>query len=84
MKKFLYFTADWCGPCRMLSPIMDEVSQQGITVQKVNVDKSPEMSQHYGVRNVPTVILLNELGEEQGRKVGANPKLTYLNMYNQN
>jgi len=84
MKKFLYFTADWCGPCRMLSPVMDEVSQQGITVQKVNVDKSPEMSQHYGVRNVPTVILLNELGEEQGRKVGANPKLTYLNMYNQN
>ncbi len=84
MKKFLYFTADWCGPCRMLSPVMDEVSQQGITVQKVNVDESPEMSKHYGVRNVPTVILLNELGEEQGRKVGANPKLTYLNMYNQN
>jgi hypothetical protein len=42
------------------------------------------MSQHYGVRNIPTVILLNEMGEEQGRKVGANPKLTYLNMYNQN
>jgi len=84
MKKFLYFTADWCGPCRMLSPVMDEVAQEGIIVQKVNVDNSPEMSQHYGVRNVPTVILLNEIGEEQGRKVGANPKLTYLNMYNQN
>jgi thioredoxin-like negative regulator of GroEL len=84
MKKFLYFHAPWCSPCRQLGPTMDEVAKEGITVQKIDVDKSPEMSQHYGVRNIPTVILLNEMGEEQGRKVGANPKLTYLNMYNQN
>ena len=84
MKKFLYFSADWCGPCRQLGPTMDEVAKEGITVQKIDVDRSPEMSQRYGVRNIPTVILLNEIGEEQGRKVGANPKLAYLNMYNQN
>ena len=84
MKKFLYFSADWCGPCRQLGPTMEEVAKEGITVQKIDVDRSPEMSQRYGVRNIPTVILLNEIGEEQGRKVGANPKLAYLNMYNQN
>ena len=84
MKKFLYFSADWCGPCRQLGPTMEEVAKEGITVQKIDVDRSPEMSQRYGVRNIPTVILLNEMGEEQGRKVGANPKLAYLNMYNQN
>jgi thioredoxin-like negative regulator of GroEL len=84
MKQFIYFSADWCQPCRQLGPIMEEVAKEGITVQKIDVDKSPEMSQHYGVRNVPTVILLNEMGEEQGRKVGTNPKLAYLNMYNQN
>jgi thioredoxin-like negative regulator of GroEL len=84
MKKFLYFHAPWCSPCRQLGPTMDKVAQEGILVQKIDVDKSPEMSQYYGVRNIPTVILLNEMGEEQGRKVGANPKLTYLNMYNQN
>ena len=84
MKKFIYFHAPWCSPCRQLGPTMDEVAQEGILVQKIDVDKSPEMSQYYGVRNIQTVILLNEMGEEQGRKVGANPKLTYLNMYNQN
>ena len=84
MKKFIYFHAPWCSPCRQLGPIMEEVAKEGITVQKIDVDKNPEMSQHYGVRNVPTVILLNEMGEEQGRKVGTNPKLADLNMYNQN
>jgi len=82
MKKLLYFSASWCGPCRQLGPIMEEVAQQA-TVQKVDVDAQPELAQQYGIRNIPTVILVND-GVEVARKVGANPKQSYLDMYNQN
>ena len=82
MKKLLYFSAPWCGPCRQLGPIMEEVAQQA-TVQKVNVDDNPELAQRYGIRNVPTVVLTsNDI--EVIRKVGLNPKQVYLDMYNQN
>ena len=82
MKKFIYFSAPWCGPCRQLGPIMDEVATQ-VEVQKVNVDDNPELSQHYGIRNVPTVVLTED-GNEIGRKLGLNPKQAYLNMYGSN
>ena len=82
MKKLLYFSADWCGPCKQLSPIMDEVGMK-VEVQKVNVDDNPQLAQHYGVRNVPTVVLTED-GNEIGRKVGVNPKQAYLNMYGSN
>jgi len=81
--KLIYFSASWCGPCRQLSPIMEEISQQ-IPVQKVDVDNSPEMATHYGIRNIPTVIAIDNFGNERGRKVGFNPKQSYLDMYNQN
>ena len=82
MKKLLYFSASWCGPCRQLGPIMEEVAQQA-TVQKVDVDTQPELAQQYGIRNVPTVVLTSN-GIEVIRKVGLNPKQAYLDMYNQN
>jgi len=82
MKKLLYFSAPWCGPCRQLGPIMEEIAQQA-TVQKINVDAQPELAQRYGIRNIPTVILVND-DVEVSRKVGANPKQSYLDMYNQN
>ena len=82
MKKLLYFSASWCGPCRQLGPIMEEVAQQA-TVQKVDVDTQPELAQQYGIRNVPTVVLTSN-GVEVIRKVGLNPKQAYLDMYNQN
>jgi len=81
--KLIYFSAPWCGPCRQLGPIMDEVAQQ-VTVQKVNVDNSPDMASHYGIRNVPTVIAIDNYGSEKARKVGLNPKQVYLDMYSQN
>lgn len=83
MNKLIYFSAPWCGPCRQLGPLMDEIAQQ-VTVQKVNVDDSPDMASHYGIRNIPTVIAVDNFGNEQGRKVGVNPKQAYLDMYNQN
>ena len=83
MKQLLYFSAPWCQPCKTLGPIMDQVSHQA-KVKKINVDNSPEISSHYGVRSVPTVILVNGLGEEKGRLVGVQPGQVYLDMYNQN
>jgi thioredoxin 1 len=67
----------------MLSPIMEELQSEGYNVQKVDVDANTELPQKYGVRNIPTVILTIN-GEEVARKVGASPKKTYLDMYNQN
>lgn len=85
MKKLLYFSAQWCGPCRtMVGPIMEQLQAEGYNIQKIDVDNSPEMAQHYGIRNIPTVVLLSGLGEEKSRKVGASPKQVYIDMYNQN
>ena len=81
MKKLLYFSAGWCGPCRQLGPIMTELQSEGITVQKIDVDTNPEICQSFGIRNVPTVILQVD-DTEAGRKVGLNPKSAYLEMYN--
>jgi len=83
MKKLLYFSAVWCGPCKQLGPIMNEISST-IPVKKIDVDQNPEMAQKYGVRNIPTVILINGQGQELAKKIGFNPKQTYLDMYNQN
>ena len=81
MKKLLYFSAGWCGPCQQLGPIMEELQSEGITVQKIDVDSNPEICQAFNVRNVPTVVLtVNDL--DRGRKVGLNPKQSYLELYN--
>ena len=76
--KYLYFSAAWCNPCKMLGPIMNDVSQQ-IPVQKVDVDSEFELASQYNVRNVPTVVLLDN-GQEVKRFVGVQPKETYLNV----
>jgi len=81
MKKLLYFSAGWCGPCRQLGPIIEELQSEGITVQKIDVDSNPEICQAFNVRNVPTVVLtVDDL--DRGRKVGLNPKQAYLELYN--
>ena len=78
--KFLYFSADWCGPCKMLGPVMNEVSQM-VPVQKINVDKDSDMAQRYNVRNIPTVVLVNG-DAEVTRFIGVNPKQVYLDAVN--
>jgi len=83
MKKILYFSAAWCGPCRMLAPRMEKLSGEGkINYQKIDVDSDTELSIKYGVRNIPTLILVDENGEAQGRKVGVLPEQQIIDFYN--
>lgn len=83
MKKILYFSAAWCGPCRMLAPRMEKLSGEGkISYQKIDVDSDTELSVKYGVRNIPTLILVDENGESQGRKVGVLPEQQIIDFYN--
>ena len=80
MKKILYFTAPWCGPCQTLGPIIESLSGQ-INYEKINVDENQDLSIQYGVRNVPTLLLL-ENGEEVSRLVGVQSKEAILEFYN--
>lgn len=78
MKQYLYFSAPWCGPCRMLGPVMERVNNT-IPVQKVNIEEQSALAQQYNVRNIPTVVLL-ENGQEVKRIIGAKPESEYLNV----
>ena len=73
------FWAEWCGPCRMLGPIIEEVSKDfegKAVVGKLDVDANQEFAAKYGVRNIPTVLVFNK-GEVVARQVGVAPKQTY-------
>lgn len=73
------FWAAWCGPCRMVAPIIDELSHEydgKAVIGKVDVDNNQEFAAKYGVRNIPTVLLFQN-GEVVGRQVGVAPKNTY-------
>ena len=80
MKKILYFSAAWCGPCKMLGPIMESLSGQ-INYEKIYVDNNQDLSIQYGVRNIPTLILV-ENGEAIGRLTGLQQKDAILEFYN--
>ena len=68
MKQLFYFSAEWCQPCKALGPTMDRVSER-IQIQKINIDYEADVIQKYGVRNIPTVILV-ENGQEVRRFTG--------------
>ncbi|MBS4041042.1 MAG: thioredoxin [Flavobacterium sp.] len=73
------FWAAWCGPCRMVGPVIDEISTEyegKAVVGKVDVDVNQEFAAKYGVRNIPTVLIFQN-GEVVGRQVGVAPKDTY-------
>ena len=71
----LDFWASWCGPCKMLSPIVDAVSEEveGVKVGKVNVDEEGNLAAKFGINSIPCLILFKN-GEEAGRSVGMIPK----------
>lgn len=80
-KVLVDFYADWCGPCKMLSPVIDEVASEysEITVGKVNVDESPELAIKYGVSSIPTLIVFDK-GKASSVKVGYCEKKDILGM----
>jgi thioredoxin-like negative regulator of GroEL len=81
MKQLLYFSAGWCGPCKTLGPIMEQAGQQ-INITKIDVDLSPEMVQRFGVRNVPTVVLVGDNQQEIRRFTGVKTLNEIINFSN--
>ena len=70
------FWAEWCGPCKMIAPALEEIGAEfkdAITVVKVNIDENPETPNTYGVRGIPTLILFKD-GKPAAQKVGGAPK----------
>lgn len=75
----LDFWASWCGPCRMVSPIVDEIAEEHpeLVVGKVNVDEEGELAQAFGVMSIPTLVVLRD-GKVVNQSVGAKPKAQIL------
>lgn len=70
------FWAEWCGPCKMIAPTLDELSSElgtQVTIAKINIDENPDAPMRYGVRSIPTMILFKN-GQVSTMKVGAQPK----------
>ena len=77
----LDFWASWCGPCRMVSPIVDEIAAErsDIKVCKINVDEQPELAARFGVMSIPTLLVMKN-GKVVNQAVGARPKAQILAM----
>ena len=77
----LDFYADWCGPCRMVSPIVDEIADErtDIIVGKINVDDEPELAGEFGVYSIPTLVVMKD-GRIVNQSTGARPKAHILAM----
>ena len=80
------FWADWCGPCKMLGPVIEDLAAKydgKALVGKVNVDDEPQLAQRYGVMSIPTVIFLKN-GKEIDRKVGVMPEGAFTEVLDKN
>ena len=79
----LDFYADWCGPCRMVSPIVDEIAEErdDIVVGKINVDNEQELARDFGILSIPTLVVLKN-GEIINKASGARPKAQILELLN--
>ena len=74
------FWAEWCAPCRMIAPIVEELAveyQDTLVVGKVNVDNSPQISMNYGIRSIPTILIFKD-GKAVDQIIGAVPKKTLV------
>ena len=78
------FWAEWCGPCRMITPIVNELSEElegKAVISKLNVDENPEVCSKYGIRNIPTILFFKG-GEVVDKQVGATQKNVLLEKLN--
>ncbi|HIW14108.1 MAG: thioredoxin [Acutalibacteraceae bacterium] len=77
----LDFWAPWCGPCRMVSPVVDQIAEENpqFTVGKINVDEEPELAQAFGVMSIPTLVAMKD-GKIVNQAVGVRPKGQILDL----
>ncbi|MCC8418403.1 MAG: thioredoxin [Rickettsia endosymbiont of Glossina mortisans submortisans] len=78
------FWAEWCGPCKMLTPIIDEISKElkgKVKVLKMNIDENPNIPSEYGIRSIPTIMLFKN-GEQKDTKIGLQQKNSLLDWIN--
>ena len=83
--KVIDFYADWCGPCKVLSPMIEKLKENNpdITIEKINVDENRELAQEFSVRNIPTVIFLK--GDEVvAREIGVKQEPYYQSLIDEN
>lgn len=80
-KVLLDFWASWCGPCMMVSPVIDGIAEErtDIKVGKINVDEQPELAMQFGIQSIPTLIVM-ENGKIVNKALGAMPKASILNL----
>ena len=77
----LDFYADWCGPCRMVAPVIDQIAQErsDVKVGKINVDEQGELAARFGVMSIPTLVVIKD-GKVVAQSMGAKPKAQILGM----
>ena len=77
------FWASWCGPCRMVSPIIDEIAaaRSDVRVGKINVDEQPELARQFGIMSIPTLVVMKN-GQIVNQAVGARPRSAIESMLN--
>ena len=81
-KVLIDFWASWCGPCKMLAPVVEQIGDEapdGLKVCKVNIDEEPELAARFGVMSIPTLVLM-ENGEVKKKSIGLQPKDSILKM----
>ena len=79
----LYFSAPWCGPCKVMSPLMEQMEKQGkIKMKKINIDYDATMPQQYNIKSIPTMILTDLDGNEIKRTTGNMSEVQIMEFYN--
>lgn len=74
--KIIDFWAEWCGPCKMMNPVLEDIKNEhpNVIIEKINVDENPDAAKQYNISSIPTFIVLDDNGNEVKKILGAMPK----------
>ena len=78
--KLLYFSAEWCAPCKALAPLLERVAETR-TIDKINIDEQFELAQKFNIRSIPTTVLVDENEQELERTIGPKPEAFYHKLF---